>query len=138
MILDNADDPTVFSDPHKGRLKSDVTDLHREAVLLSTFFSQSPNGSILVTSRNKDAALRLIGSHNGIIEIEPMAEDRATLSFGKKIRGGFDKSDAVELFRALDYMPLTISQATAYISQRASCQISRYFSQKQQEPIESP
>ena len=27
MILDNANDHTVFSDPHKGRLKSDITSL---------------------------------------------------------------------------------------------------------------
>ena len=77
-----------------------------------------------------DAALRLIRSHCDIIKVEQMDEGCALLLFGKKIRGGFDKQDATELLRALDYMPLVISQsqAAAYSRQRDSrTTVSKYL-----------
>ena len=37
----------------------------------------------------------------------------------KKLQGGYEQDDAVALIEALDYMPLAITQAAAYISQRA-------------------
>jgi len=36
-----------------------------------------------------------------------------------KLEGSFKQDDAVALAEALDYMPLAITQAAAYISQRA-------------------
>ncbi|MCJ1424485.1 hypothetical protein MMC29_002373 [Sticta canariensis] len=57
------------------------------------------------------------GSRRTIIKVEPMDEGRALLLFEKKIRGGFDKQDAIGLLRALDYMPPAIDQAAVYISQ---------------------
>ena len=89
-----------------------------EQVSLSTFLHQTSNGSILVTSRSENAAFRLIGSHHDIIKVEPMDQDCALLLFGRKLLGRFEKDDATELLKALDYMPLAISQAAAYISQR--------------------
>ncbi|MCJ1467445.1 hypothetical protein MMC07_006070 [Pseudocyphellaria aurata] len=106
MILDNVDDSTVFSAPYRGGE-------------LSTFLPQTLNGSILVTSRSRDAALKLTGRNRDIIKVEPMNEDLALLLLEKKLPDGFDRNDAKEFLRALDYMPLAISQAAAYISQRA-------------------
>ena len=119
MILDNTDDPTVFSDPRKGRRKADTKDPIRAAVPLSTFLPQTPNRSILVTSRNQDAALRLLGGDRDIIKVEPMDESHALILFTKKIRGEFNNGDARRLLQALDYIPLAISQAAAFINQRA-------------------
>ena len=117
MILDNADDFTVFSYPRKERLKSNTDDQVGEALPLITFLPQTLNGSILVTSRSQDAAVRLTGSHYDIIKIQPMDESHALLLFAKKLRYQFDKDDAIELLRALDFMPLAISQAAAFIVQ---------------------
>ena len=86
MILDNADDLSVFSDSRKGRIKPDIDDLVSEAVSLSTFLHQTLNGSILVTSRSEDAAWRLTGSHHDIIKVEPLDEGRALLLFEKKLK----------------------------------------------------
>ena len=119
MILDNADDFTVFLHPPKGRLESDTDDQGGEALNLITFLPQTPNGSILVTSRSEDAAGRLTGSHHDIIKVQPMDEGCALLLLRKKLRCKFDEDKAVELVRALDFMPLAISQAAAYIIQRA-------------------
>ena len=123
MILDNADDFTVFSNPHKGRLRSDPNDQFGEALPLITFLPQTSNGSILVTSRSQDAAVRLTGSHHDIIKVQAMDESHALLLFEKKLRCKFDNDDATEtateLLRELDFMPLAISQAAAFIIQRA-------------------
>ncbi|MCJ1471355.1 hypothetical protein MMC07_010003, partial [Pseudocyphellaria aurata] len=115
MVLDNADDSTIFSRPHKGGATSDTG----AAVSLSTFIPDSPNGSILVTSRSRDAALMLTGRLRDIIKVEPMDKHHALLLFGKKLHNGFDKDDANELIHALDYIPLAITQATAYIKKGA-------------------
>jgi hypothetical protein len=37
----------------------------------------------------------------------------------KKLQGGFNETDAKKLLHALDYMPLAITQAAAFISQRS-------------------
>ncbi|KAF2177262.1 hypothetical protein K469DRAFT_720820 [Zopfia rhizophila CBS 207.26] len=59
MIPDNADDVETFSQlqqrEHNGRSNS-------SSVSLAAYLRQSRNGSILITSRNNDAAARLAGS----------------------------------------------------------------------------
>jgi hypothetical protein len=52
-----------------------------------------------------------------IIAIEPMSKEHGLALFEKKL-GGCDSGDAAELAAALDFMPLAIVQAAAYISQR--------------------
>ncbi|KAL8697127.1 MAG: hypothetical protein Q9201_007291 [Fulgogasparrea decipioides] len=107
MILDNVDDP---------------------AVPLSSFLPQTQTGSILITSRNRDAAFRLLGSDRDIIEIEQMGESHALQLLRKKIGGEIDEADAVRLVQVLDCMPLAITQAAAYIKQRAPrITVSRYL-----------
>ncbi|KAK3347571.1 LOW QUALITY PROTEIN: Tetratricopeptide repeat-domain-containing protein [Neurospora tetraspora] len=90
VIFDSADDVDVFfgagSNPKR-----------------PTYLPQSPNGSLLVTTRDKDLAYRLIG---------PMAQKR-------KLSLLSDKDSAEELVRALEYVPLAISQAAAYIQRRS-------------------
>ena len=119
MILDNADDISVFFHAHEGRRRTDTENSTRITVPLSDFLPQTQNGSILITSRSRDAALRLTGSYRDIIAVEPMDEGHALELFTNKINDEFDNGDPRELLQALDFMPLAISQAAAYINQRA-------------------
>ena len=82
---------------------------------------ESPNGSVLVTSRSREAAFELVGEDENILEVEPMSEGYALALFRKKLEGedNEDEDEVLELLRNLDYMPLAISQAAAYIRQRA-------------------
>ncbi|KAF2258231.1 TPR-like protein, partial [Lojkania enalia] len=113
MIVDNADDSGVFSSPlDSGRLD-------QATVVLSDFLPQSPNGSILFTSRSREAAFRLTGSYRDIVKVDRMDREHALALVRKKILGGYEQDDAVALIEALDYMPLAITQAAAYINQRA-------------------
>jgi tetratricopeptide (TPR) repeat protein len=122
MILDNADDVEVLFHQDSDHSRAEVT------YSLSDFLPQSPNGSIIVTSRNRDLAFRLIGRDSDIIKIMPMEEDHALALLRKKLPGNLDQSDAAELIQALDYFPLAITQAASYISQRAPrITVSRYL-----------
>jgi hypothetical protein len=79
---------------------------------------QSQNGSILITSRSREAALKLI-EPSDIITVEPMDEAHALALFKKKLGKQGESQDVAELAAALEFMPLAIAQAAAYISQRA-------------------
>ena len=108
MIIDSADDLDVF---YGASVRSDGKNL-------ASFLPQSQNGSILVTTRNKDLARRLTGN-DGVIEVGAMAEAEALSLLQKKIGPTTDSGAATELVRTLEYVPLAIHQAAAYIQSRA-------------------
>ncbi|KAI9860963.1 MAG: hypothetical protein M1813_005642 [Trichoglossum hirsutum] len=128
MIVDNVDDLGIFFPP-PDRTQAIGADKSGQAVEpLSEFLPQSPNGSILITSRSRDVAYRLTGSHTFIREVKPMDEGDALALLRKKLSFDADEHNAIELLQALDYMPLAITQAAAYIEQRAPrMTISRYL-----------
>lgn len=124
LIIDNADGLDVFTTRSDGRknMKDEI------APALLDFLPQSPNGSILITSRSRDVAFRLTGNYADIIKVHPMDQAHALTLLGNKIEGSFEQDDAIALVEALDYMPLAISQAAAYISQRAPrATVSKYL-----------
>ncbi|KAF2678563.1 hypothetical protein K458DRAFT_348288 [Lentithecium fluviatile CBS 122367] len=128
MIIDNADDLDVFPrPPQRGHgSKEDVRS--NAAASLLEFLPQSPNGSILITSRSRDVAFRLTGSYADIIRVQPMDQPHALALLQNKLDGSFEQDDAAALVEALDYMPLAITQAAAYISKRAPrATVSRYL-----------
>ncbi|WPJ65283.1 hypothetical protein SMAC4_13902 [Sordaria macrospora] len=105
VILDSADDVDVFFGAGSNPERRPLAD----------YLPQSPNGSLLVTTRNKNLACRLVGGYKNTIEIGPMAEGDALLLLERKLSLLSDKDSAEELVRALEYVPLAISQAAAYI-----------------------
>jgi tetratricopeptide (TPR) repeat protein len=117
MILDNADDARMFSthdDANRGRDARNVTSLP-----LASYLPQSRHGSILVTSRDKHAAIELTGHSKNIIDVKPM-NPREGIEL-LKTRIEIEKpteTDAERLLRDLDYIPLAITQAGAYIDKR--------------------
>ena len=119
IILDNADDQTVFypqtSQSQAMSVPSDDTRNSRTA--LAAFLPQSQNGSILITSRNMDVARKLTGGNKDIITIDTMNEHQALQLLRNKLSDTLDER-ASELVFTLDYMPLAITQAAAYICQR--------------------
>jgi tetratricopeptide (TPR) repeat protein len=107
MILDNADDINHFYP--KG------TDERP----LASFLPKRHNGTILVTSRSLDVAERLAGSRRNIFQVTTMDEAQGLHLIQNKLTGQFDERAAVKLLRALDYIPLAITQAAAYINRRS-------------------
>ncbi|KAI9778954.1 MAG: hypothetical protein M1839_007765 [Geoglossum umbratile] len=128
MIIDNADDWGVFFPPLNRTQAIGADKLGQAAESLSEFLPQSPNGSILITSRSRDVAYRLTGSQTYVREVKPMDKGDALALLRKKLSFDADEHNAIELLQVLDYMPLAITQAAAYIEQRAPrMTISRYL-----------
>ncbi|KAK3690585.1 hypothetical protein B0T22DRAFT_491771 [Podospora appendiculata] len=111
MILDSADDRDIFYDPTSGDA--------RNGRPFATYLPQSRNGSIIITTRNQDLASWLTGHRQNIIEVGPMARTDALTLLEKKLGSLADTDMADDLVQALDFVPLAISQAAAYIQARA-------------------
>ena len=114
IILDNADDESFFNTQRhevQGAASSDA----RGRLTLADFLPQSQNGSILITSRNTDIAAKLTGSYKDVIRVQPMSRDESLELLRNKLSCPLD-GQATELLAALEYMPLAIIQAAAYIN----------------------
>jgi hypothetical protein len=127
LILDNIDDARFLLDSDldiRGKAGGSV---NRAPCPLRDCLPQSQNGSILITSRSREAALKLV-EESDIIDITPMDKAHALALFEKKLGMPDDSKDIAELAAVLEYMPLAIVQVTAYISQRAPrCSVRQYL-----------
>lgn len=110
MILDNADKPAVFF--------AKEVDSSTQA-LLATYLPKA-TGKILIISRSEDAAERLTGNNKAILKIPVMEEEQALELLRTKLKDDRDETAAVDLVRALDRVPLAITQAAAYINRRST------------------
>ncbi|RYP63778.1 hypothetical protein DL771_009111 [Monosporascus sp. 5C6A] len=114
MVLDNVDDVETFL----SRKREQDEPSKSQSAPLAAYLPQSRNGSILITSRNKDAAARLTGGHKNIKEVRAMNESQAFHLFQNKLQSASKEEGAADLLCALDYIPLAITQAAAYINRR--------------------
>lgn len=117
LILDNADDALLFETHDSNQTLQTNGSSNGLTQPLSAYLPQSENGSILVTTRNKSVALHMV-EESEVFMIEPMNDSDALALLEKKLGGNIEKNDAVELVEALEFMPLAIIQAAAYIRQR--------------------
>ncbi|KAG4272704.1 hypothetical protein FPRO04_10446 [Fusarium proliferatum] len=107
MIIDNADDIKLFYPKSP------------DERVVASFLPKCNNGTILVTSRSLDVAERLTGSHKNIFQVSTMDEAQGLHLIRNKLTANFENDAAVKLLQALDYIPLAITQAAAYINRRA-------------------
>jgi tetratricopeptide (TPR) repeat protein len=126
IIVDSADDRDVFY----GR-SGDTPD----AQPLASYLPQCGHGSILITTRDKDLAFRVTGSHDNMIDVGPMSKENAFTLLETRLSSlpEAEKKAAAELVDALERIPLAISQAAAYIHQRAPrSSVSKYLHEFQE------
>ena len=120
LILDNFDDANFLLEiqPHDSGSASKP---------LREYLPQSQNGSILITTRTTEAARTLVRRHD-TIAIGPMDKTDALTLFEKKLGAQEDGNDIAELADSLEFMPLAIIQAAAYISeQEPFCPVKQYL-----------
>lgn len=115
MVLDNVDDTETFFEPRQHGGDTMPTD---DSLPLAKYLPQSCNGSFLITSRNKNAAVRLTGDYTNVREVCVMNAEEGLQLLHNKLQDMPVRESALDLLSALDYMPLAISQATAYINRR--------------------
>ena len=128
MVLDNADDANVFFHqkiPHVPQIGGEVHDTRT----LSSYLPQNAKGSILISSRDRNAAFRLAGKDDRIINVAPMGKETANKLLARKLpRDPSDEETRNILLDALEYLPLAITQAAAYIAVKAPrMTISKYL-----------
>jgi hypothetical protein len=90
MVVDNADDSAVFF-PLLDTAQATAVEP------LSDFLPQSPNGSILITSRSQDVARRLTGRGDYLVEVKSMDEGEALALLRTKLGLNANGHDAIEL-----------------------------------------
>ncbi|KAF1818501.1 TPR-like protein [Dissoconium aciculare CBS 342.82] len=116
IVIDNADEIDFLVERSNGQ---------------TPLFKHLPpcnHGTILITSRSKISALKLVEPKE-IVEIPPMGEQQAIALIEKQLG---PNSGIQRLARALDYMPLAMSQAAAYIKNRGKrFSIERYIEKLQ-------
>ncbi|MCJ1452831.1 hypothetical protein MMC28_003176 [Mycoblastus sanguinarius] len=122
MILDNTEDFGAFTGT--GSQSTEAKPRH-----LASLLPEVTHGSILITSRNKHAAETLVGGISNVLEVPPMS-DSHTLTL-LRARSGDSQSlevDCKTLVSRLGNIPLAVTQAAAFISQKGSrMSISRYL-----------
>ena len=128
LILDNVDNTDLLSEVGDAGQRGQGTggDGERRPPM-SAYLPQSQNGSILVTSRSQAVALKLV-EEKDILAVQPMAPSHALALFEKKLGPLGQGDDIADLAAALEFMPLAIVQAAAYISRRAPrCSVQQYL-----------
>ncbi|KAJ5887900.1 P-loop containing nucleoside triphosphate hydrolase protein [Penicillium taxi] len=122
LVLDNLDDDQFLHETPQ------VSDGQSKTLTRSiwAYFSQISRGSIVITSRSRRVAIQLVEEEE-IISVEPMDETQAFALLEKKLGTLTQREDIVQLITALEFMPLAIVQAAAYIKQRAPRQSVRQY-----------
>ncbi|KAF1929478.1 uncharacterized protein M421DRAFT_45945, partial [Didymella exigua CBS 183.55] len=131
LVLDNADDAAILS-ARTGDSQNGAALQHQ----LSRYLPPSEHGSVLVTSRTRQAAMQVV-EDSDIILIKPMDNAAAHALLHKKLgdegRKSDSNNDTAELAAALDHMPLALVQAATYIRRRAPrCSVQQYLEEYRQ------
>ncbi|KAJ5901577.1 hypothetical protein N7495_002105 [Penicillium taxi] len=130
IVLDNVDDDELLRPSMINQsLTSDQSNVSTQPLL--RYLLTSSNGFTIITSRNKTIALNITG-HSNIIEMSPMSKAEAVDLLQKKINIPAERETLVDLVTALEFMPLAIIQAAAYITHRSpGCSVSQYLEEFQ-------
>jgi hypothetical protein len=122
LVLDNVDDASFLFD-------AQATASQIAAKPLNKYLPCCAHGCIIVTTRNREAALQLVEQRD-IIALNPMNALQAQTLLAKKLgvqAASGNAAELTELARELEHMPLALVQAAAYISQRAPlCSVAQY------------
>ncbi|KAL2832259.1 hypothetical protein BJY01DRAFT_102598 [Aspergillus pseudoustus] len=137
MILDGADDAQMLYPSH-GNLTTLDAPCHDDGGGghgLATYLPESPLGSLLVTTRNKQVAV-LLTNNQSILEVGRMKETEARQLLRTTLDGleqedetaakATDNQQGSTLAARLEYLPLALVQAAAYI-QMNSMSVDRYL-----------
>lgn len=132
LVVDNADDGKIFFDADSGNVTSEKGEGEKQ---LASYIPRTTNRGVLITTRYEKIGIRFTDRHQDIVQIGPMA-DQFALALLKQKSGHFfeDHEIGANLIKELDFIPLAISQAAAYVCCRApQISIVKYLKALQQE-----
>lgn len=128
LILDNVDDAQyLLEHPPEFQQGTDAAPNATHQDRIPDYLPTSTYGSILLTSRTTEAASKIV-ERKSIIVVEPMGAEHAVELLEKKLDCEHTSEEALELATTLDFMPLAINQAAAYISRmKPRISVSQYL-----------
>ena len=128
LILDNVDDDGILHAPiqvNPERQANNGNGAFKQPLL--AFVPQCQHGLLIMTTRSRRVASRIVDDSD-IIAVNPMDESQASALMEKKLGMQANREDILKLTEALEFMPLAIVQAAAYIRCRAPrCSIPQYL-----------
>ena len=124
MVLDNADNPDIFYETQSVQSSWGSKSRSYEKPLID-FIPQVSHGKVLVTSRDRRCARRLVDEDNNLIKVDSMSIKQSCRLLRSRIPGSSSDDERCSdsesrILRLLHYIPLAISQAGAYI---ANCEM---------------
>jgi hypothetical protein len=127
MIIDNADDAEMFFGPDNDCQGSRHVSESTTTTTLGQYIPDCHHGTILVTTRNKKAGIKLT-KNQGMIQVLEMDESLSIDLVRKTLDvEDIQRDDIRDLVVLLDYLPLALVQAAAYI-QENSLSVKKYIS----------
>ena len=126
VVLDNVDDANYLLRPQRlGQASRAGDNDNYPTKPLFHYLPPSRNGSVLITTRSRGAAFKLVES---VINVDPMNAEQACALFQSKLGEPSDLADVAELMKLLEYMPLAIVQAAGFIREGGPrCSVSKYM-----------
>jgi tetratricopeptide (TPR) repeat protein len=122
LIVDNVDDASVLTAPTLKEIAvaRSVQQHNPQAKALMSCIPQCQHGSVLVTSRFRKAAHSIVGDYDSLFQVDSLSAPDAVLLLQTKLT--LDEEDAAcvdDFVRTLELIPLAITQAAAYVHERA-------------------
>ncbi|KAF7519204.1 hypothetical protein PCG10_010322 [Penicillium crustosum] len=118
-VLDNVDDDQLlYSGPVAGKRDPMSGSTIASTKPLLEYVPRSRNGSIIITSRTREVALKIV-HHSDLIEVKPMEQSEALELLQRKLEQPGQSEESRQLVNVLESIPLAIVQAASYIRNRA-------------------
>ncbi|KAL3418551.1 kinesin light chain [Phlyctema vagabunda] len=125
IVLDNCDDSDLLFEPQ--------SQLDRPLI---SYLPESDSGRILITSRDQRVADQLTESPDCICVLDPFSATEARSLLTKKLKADPSQEDVInDVVKELDYIPLAITQAAAYI-RKMFISVSDYLSKLKEPSLE--
>ncbi|KAJ5716945.1 hypothetical protein N7488_002591 [Penicillium malachiteum] len=115
LILDNVDDDWFISEHRPTRQQGQA---NHPTQPLFEYIPRSPNGCVIVTSRASEVAMKIV-DRKDLLMVEPMARSEALELMQKKLEIPKVTDEVSQLVEELEFIPLAITQAAAFITARA-------------------
>jgi hypothetical protein len=120
MIIDNADDCEMFFDSSEVRCNQpEGTNRPTLKPNLGRYIPECSNGSILITTRNKQAGIKLTKNRRMIEVVEMDHAESNQLIYKRLENDELDPSQVSLLTSQLENLPLALVQATAFIQENS-------------------
>jgi hypothetical protein len=128
LVLDNVDDHDFLRNPPASGQGGPTNGLMTASTKpLLEYLPKSLNGSVIITSRTREFAMKIVDYKN-LIEVKPMERSEALELLQRKLAKPGESQESRHLVEELEFMPLAIVQAASYIRYRAPrCSVSQYL-----------